>query len=320
MRFHYVSLLLLSWIPCSRAFLCAALSAPIISLGQRSSPLLVLRLGSESNNEDKNVELERQRLESMLGKSFNASESPSDTVDSSFLTLPYSQWKSKLSSGPAPPLLTAIGRERLETEIILLESLADSDAAISELWDLWYAARGPGPASQLKDTEKLVATQGSQAVEQVEQDLRRIVAEQGLYWPEPVNRLATLTFLQGRYQESKELCQVVLKVKPWHFGALSGIVLVCRGMKDIQEMVRWSQEILPPLTQPVSPTSSGTDSSGDNAGKETRKQWVKRMVGLAQESLREGQKGLERSFLGLDDDNVDYSDTLSIQEDDDAWQ
>ena len=34
-----------------------------------------------------------------------------------------------------------------------------------------------------------------------------------------------ILFLQGRYDDSVEMCLKVLELKPWHFGALSGIVM-----------------------------------------------------------------------------------------------
>ena len=46
---------------------------------------------------------------------------------------------------------------------------------------------------------------------EAEQVLRDLIEENGIHWVEPVNRLATLLYMQGRLEESKHLCEVVLR-------------------------------------------------------------------------------------------------------------
>ena len=48
--------------------------------------------------------------------------------------------------------------------------------------------------------------------------------------------MATILFLQGNYEESVELCLKVLDLKPWHFGALSGIVMCYSRLGNAEEM------------------------------------------------------------------------------------
>lgn len=45
-------------------------------------------------------------------------------------------------------------------------------------------------------------------------------------------RLATLYYLQGKFKESIAMCELVLDVKPWHFGCLSGITLCYAELGD----------------------------------------------------------------------------------------
>jgi hypothetical protein len=87
-----------------------------------------------------------------------------------------------------------------------------------------------------------------------------------------MNKLATLYYMTGQHQKSKELCLLVLQVKPWHFGALSGIVLVCTAMKDVTGARFWADRRLPPMV-PI-------HTSGDR-----RSQWVQRAVQDAKERL-----------------------------------
>jgi hypothetical protein len=53
---------------------------------------------------------------------------------------------------------------------------------------------------------------------------------------DPLAISATL-YMQGRMDEAETLCKIVLSVKPWHFGALSGIVMIYAGSRDSQVLV-----------------------------------------------------------------------------------
>lgn len=147
------------------------------------------------------------------------------------------------SAIPQPPL-TAIARERRLKEISLLSSLTQSDEAVNELWALWIAEKGPAAATLLLRAEQLMSVE---SYEEAETILWSLIRQYGVHWAEPVNRLATLKYMQGRLEESKTLCEVVLQTKPWHFGALSGIVLVCTAMNDATGARMWADRRLPPF-------------------------------------------------------------------------
>ena len=55
-----------------------------------------------------------------------------------------------------------------------------------------------------------------------------------------MNRLATLRFLEGDFEDSARLCLRVLHDKPWHFGASSGIVMVYAQMGNADDAKRWA--------------------------------------------------------------------------------
>jgi hypothetical protein len=285
------------------------------------------RFNSNSNNEkeegdEKALQKERLRLEALIMGTSSTSDVKLSSNDS---LLPVVDWMDQLELLPlnAPFPLTAIGRERLETEIQLLESLAESDDAVSELWTLWYHSRGPDAAKALEVADSLTA-QGpgpdSDYWDEAEIKLKQLVAEEGVAFVEAVNRLATLFFLQGRYTESKQMCEVVLAVKPWHFGALSGIVMVCKGLKDTPDMMAWASRRMPPLQV-------------DNRLAEifqmpTRKEWVDKMVAEAQTRLEQAEQEVKDSFQELRDEPPSASLNLAQQqhaefdedEGEDAWQ
>ena len=103
-----------------------------------------------------------------------------------------------------------------------------------------------------------------------------------MYFAEPVNRLATLLYLQGRLEESRALCETVLAVKPWHFGASSGMVMVCAGLGDPNAARQWASRRLPP----IQPTGSN----------KRRRQWVERAVDDATKALLDCERRVKRAF------------------------
>lgn len=227
------------------------------------------------------------------------------------------------NSIPQPPL-TAIAHDRRLKEISLLATLTDSDEAVNDLWALWIAEKGPAAATLLLRSEQLMSVDSFDEAEAI---LWSIIRQHGIHWAEPVNRLATLKYMQGRLEESKKLCELVLRVKPWHFGALSGIVLVCTAMNDATGARMWADRRLPPLIP--------EHTSGDR-----RVKWISRALEDATEKLdhaskigRSGDIGQEeaefRTFRarmqhlnmegGAHSSNDDNSSSTSF-DDLDAWQ
>ena len=208
-----------------------------------------------------------------------------------------------------PPPLTTIGRARLDAEMECLSGLMDSDEPLSDLWSLWFEERGPSAAKELKAAEQL-SMNGPQYWDEAETKLRALIEEHGVHWAEPVNRLATLMYLQGRLKESKELCEIVLAVKPWHFGALSGVVMVCAGLSDVSGARMWADRRLPPLRP-----------DGDTT--ERRILWVERAV---KEALRAEQRAERRVWEDVENDEKEekkaaISKSIVMDDsDDDAWQ
>jgi hypothetical protein len=52
--------------------------------------------------------------------------------------------------------------------------------------------------------------------------------------------------LQGRFGESAALCERVLRAKPWHFGARSGIVMSYSKLGSDDLVMRHAPSLLPP--------------------------------------------------------------------------
>ena len=62
-------------------------------------------------------------------------------------------------------------------------------------------------------------------------------------WPEAWNKRATVLYMLGRYQESQEDIDEVLKLEKRHFGALSGQGLVQTELKNYEKAINSYKEV-----------------------------------------------------------------------------
>mmetsp|Transcript_236 Transcript_236/g.305 ORF Transcript_236/g.305 Transcript_236/m.305 type:complete len:274 (+) Transcript_236:111-932(+) len=237
-----------------------------------------------SDNND--VEEMRQRLETLIDKDGDGGTDQ------------------EISQVSSPPLMSSIGREIRKAEIALMKELEYCDEATSELWNLWYSERGPEATRELESIEKLMNDRSQWR--EVERRLKALMKKHSIYWVEPVNRLATLYYLEGRFEESKALCRVVLEQKPWHFGAISGIVMVCASLEQVLEARHWAAHRLPPI-----PPEGTTNNR--------RSEWVKRAVDDAQNALLE-EEGRLKSAFGRQQDHEGQEQQAGIDEQEDSWQ
>lgn len=279
--------------------------------------------GKEGDSEDPEVDAARIRFEALMSSSSPSPvTTPSDVhtytrklsknMDRSTRTI-----ASMLMRSPFPPL-TAIMRQRLLTEIDLLSALEESEEAVDELWTLWFTERGPTAAALLFKAEELVS-QGEAQWSAAENLLWSIIFEYGVHWAEPINRLATLKFLQGKLGESKELCEIVLKLKPWHFGALSGVVMVCAGLQDVNSARLWADRRLPPLV-PKNTSSGRRKNWIDNACRDARKRLFIAEKDRSRHDLGEEEMKFRMMRQGLQSTGKDSGSNNSDETSEEIWQ
>jgi hypothetical protein len=203
---------------------------------------------------------------------------------------------------PRRPPLTSIERERRLVEIELLNNLREGDEeAISDLWSLWFAERGPQAESILREADELM---GGHVREQLEAErlLRSLIEEYGVYFSEPVNRLATLYFSQGRMEEALALNKIVLAVKPWHFGSLSQIVMVYEALGDSMSARSWARFRLPNISRM-------------GVSNRRREQWIEKAVSDASRLYQHGE--VTNAITFGESDRLFYNEKIT---EDDAWQ
>jgi hypothetical protein len=318
----------------------------------RQVTILYGAIGDDDGDMGSDVENARQRLENLLsnpedGTEENNSNGKGDNNDDnkvantppsfSFLKL-LSDYEDgadfSVSSFPPPPPLSSIERDRRLCEIKLLECLVEDDDAVSELWNHWYSERGSAEKASLETIGEMFNT--PEDWEDCERDLIEVVDEYGIYFVEPLNLLATLYFLQGRLELSYKLCQLILIVKPYHIGALSGIVQVALGLRDPIASREWALKRLPSRAPP----ELSNDGASINQREEVqqvenprRVEWVERAVATAKELLDQADRRTKEDFFGKPEtyyDNVNDNEaktgdssgfnSFDDESDGSAWQ
>jgi tetratricopeptide (TPR) repeat protein len=238
----------------------------------------------DTNDNDDDVEAARRRLEFLVS---DGTEVDADAEEEA-------------------PLLSTIGRERREAEISMLRELEYSDEASDDLWQLWYSERGPKASADLKEIEEELFGDMSEW-DHAEERLQEMIKEHGMHFVEPLNRLATLYYMQGRYEDSKRYCEAVLDQKPWHFGALSGIVMVCANLQDMNGARQWASRRLPPIPP-------------DGTTNERRSEWVERAVEDARKALLEEEVRIRLAFGRKQRYERKQQEAQQQSSEEDAWQ
>lgn len=308
---------------------------------------------TNANDNDKigdtsfDVEYARRQLENLLSNPDNESEDSSDNFDIQIATKPSSFSFSKilsdyesggdfsLSSFPTPPPLSSIERDRRLFEIQLLGCLTEGDDAVPELWNHWYSERGNTAKARLEEIGRMF--NDPKNWDECERKLTDLVDEYGVYFVEPINLLATLYFLQGKLVSSYKLCQIVLTFKPYHIGALSGIVQVALGLNDLTASRRWARKRLPESSlDPVLGEGGALENRREvvqQPNNPERIEWVEKAVTAAKVLLVRAERRTKDSFFGKPDahysiannndseiDVADGFDCFDDESDGSAWQ
>ena len=126
-----------------------------------------------------------------------------------------------------------------------LENLKSEDPAIREhatreLWILWYGQEGAEMEKELNEGTRLMdRQQHDEALE-----IFRSLGEKCPDFSEAHNKLATLLFMIGKFEESVKECEEVLRRIPHHFGALNGMGLCLFDLQRYEEAIRYFQKAL----------------------------------------------------------------------------
>ena len=124
-------------------------------------------------------------------------DSADETADTSGLYASLQQRASQLAA-----------RDKVvEKEKKLVASLADawpsSELAQNQLWQHWYGEEGEDAREAIVSADESGDTAALELLSRRYPD-----------WAEPLNRLATMRYIQGEYKASVDLCLDVLRLKP----------------------------------------------------------------------------------------------------------
>lgn len=126
-----------------------------------------------------------------------------------------------------------------------LEDLKSEDTETREnatkaLWVLWHQQEGAAMEMVLNEgTDLMDRKQLDQALE-----VFLSLIEKCPDFAEAHNKLATLLFLMGRYDEAVIECDAVLRRIPHHFGALNGLGLCLYELRRFEEAILSFQQAL----------------------------------------------------------------------------
>ena len=147
--------------------------------------------------------------------------------------------------------------DRTEKEVALLQliiagaehELADCLAfpdpdtatlATAGLWECWLNEEGPEARTDIDRAIKVMETGNFADAE------RQFIGLSQRFpgWAEPVNRRATILYIRGRHARSMELCELVIEMKPYHFGAWHGIALCAVKLHHWRRAIEAAREAL----------------------------------------------------------------------------
>ena len=190
---------------------------------------------------------------------------------------------------PQPPKFTTLEIKRRESERRLLKQLLNGDDAIAELRKLWFGERGMETEQLLYEADAGIGHPSNWTL--AESILEELIEDDPTYI-EPFVRLSKLYCLQGRFEESRIMCDSALIYRPWHYVALETMVAcyLAQG-QDNQQLVEWAKKRLPTPSH-----------------KELRKQWVEQAI---KDSIRIQQDSIDadKSLLQATNDEEDNSNS-----------
>jgi tetratricopeptide (TPR) repeat protein len=146
------------------------------------------------------------------------------------------RWKQRLESGPATQKERAARRlVELRAEEALTECLAATDPlavklATGALWECWMNEQGP---TARREMDKGISKMNGGDLEGALDIFAKLVKRYPS-WAEAYNKQATALYLLGNARLSLKVAQVVVSLKPNHFGAWNGMALCAAHLERWQ--------------------------------------------------------------------------------------
>ncbi len=124
--------------------------------------------------------------------------------------------------------LIVIGAEHELTDCLTSPDPVTAQLATAGVWECWLNEEGPEAREQIDEGIRIMEEGDLPMAEKIFRDLGR----QFPGWAEPVNKQATVLYRRNRAERSLDLCELVVEMKPRHFGAWHGMALCAVRLQD----------------------------------------------------------------------------------------
>jgi tetratricopeptide (TPR) repeat protein len=136
--------------------------------------------------------------------------------------------------------LVGLRAESALTACLLSKNPLAAHLATGGLWECWLNEQGPIPRREM---EKGIRRMNDRNLEGALEVFDRL-AQKFPGWAEAHNKKATVLYLLGSTRLSYKICQLVVELKPHHFGAWNGMALCAAQMEKWQAALDAATEAL----------------------------------------------------------------------------
>jgi tetratricopeptide (TPR) repeat protein len=136
--------------------------------------------------------------------------------------------------------LISLGAEHALVECLSSKNPVTVRLATGGLWECWLNEKGPAARRQLEKGTRCM-NQGDLAGAL---DIFARLVKKYPRWAEAHNKQATALYLLGNARLSYKVCQVVVELKPHHFGAWNGMALCAAQLENWRAALNAAQQAL----------------------------------------------------------------------------
>jgi tetratricopeptide (TPR) repeat protein len=136
--------------------------------------------------------------------------------------------------------LILAGAEHELTDCLAAPDPDTATLATAGLWECWLNEEGPEARAAIEVAMGLMERGNFADAEKHFISLSRRFPG----WAEPINKHATILYLRGRPARSIELCELVVEMKPRHFGAWHGMALCAVKLHQWRRAIEAAREAL----------------------------------------------------------------------------
>jgi len=136
--------------------------------------------------------------------------------------------------------LIIIGAEYELTDCLNSPDPVTAELATAGVWECWLNEEGPEAREKIDDAIAVMESGNFADAERMFLGLSREYPG----WAEPRNKHATILYRRNRPTASFDLCELVVEMKPIHFGAWHGMALCAVKLHDWRAAIEAAQEAL----------------------------------------------------------------------------